>query len=82
MPALSSRRQEDADGFAPTVVGLEIGTTKTVALVGEMREDGNMMITGIGEHQSTGVRKGEIIDLENALCVLEPLCRPPKKAAR
>ncbi|MDA0990405.1 MAG: cell division protein FtsA [Verrucomicrobia bacterium] len=54
----------------PPVVGLEIGTTKTIALVGELRDDGFIMITGMGERPSTGIRKGEIIDLENAsLCV-------------
>lgn len=50
----------------PPVVTLEIGTTKTVALVAEMRDDGHVMITGLGEHPSVGVRKGEIIDFENA----------------
>ncbi|MDI6775253.1 MAG: cell division protein FtsA [Verrucomicrobiota bacterium] len=54
----------------PPVVALEIGTTKTIALVGEMREDGHIIITGIGEHPSIGVRKGEFVDLENAVsCV-------------
>ena len=55
----------------PPVVALEIGTTKTVALVGEMREDGNVMITGMGETPSSGVRKSEIVDLGNAIC---PVC--------
>ena len=36
-------------------------------LVGEMREDGHVMITGMGERPSVGVRKGEVIDLENAV---------------
>jgi len=52
------------------IVALEIGTSKVIALVGEIREDGHVMVTGMGEHPSTGVRKGEIIDLENAVvCV-------------
>jgi len=51
------------------VAALEIGTSKIIAMVGEMREDGNVMITGVGERPSSGVRKGEIIDLESAtLC--------------
>jgi len=55
-------------------VALEIGTSKVVALVGEMREDGHIVITGMGEHESTGVRKGEIVDLQNAaLCVRSAL---------
>ncbi len=51
----------------PPVVAVEIGTSKTIALVGEMRDDGHVMITGMGEQTSVGVRKGEIIDFENAV---------------
>ncbi len=48
------------------VVALEIGTTKTLALVGDVQRDGNIMIIGTGETSSIGVRKGEIIDIEQA----------------
>lgn len=48
------------------VVALEIGTSKVVALVGEMRNDGSIIVTGVGECESRGVRKGEIIDLEGS----------------
>ncbi|MCE9616320.1 MAG: cell division protein FtsA [Lentisphaerae bacterium] len=63
------------------VVGLEIGTTKVIALVGELRDDGVIMITGIGERPSTGVRKGEIIDIENAaLCVKSVLAMAEERS--
>lgn len=52
------------------VVALEIGTSKTVALVGEVRDDGALVVTGKGEHATAGVRKGEIIDPENVLPVV------------
>jgi cell division protein FtsA len=43
-------------------------------LVGEAREDGHLMVTGVGESPSRGVRKGEIIDFDNALsCVRSAL---------
>ncbi len=45
------------------IVGLEIGTSKAVALVAEARKDGTMTILGAGEEASKGVRKGEIVDL-------------------
>ncbi len=45
---------------------LEIGTSQVCALVGEPREDGNIMITGVGNCPSFGVRKGVIVDLEKA----------------
>ncbi|MEI6563934.1 MAG: cell division protein FtsA [bacterium] len=56
-------------GLAP-IVALEIGTSKVLALVGELREDNHIVITGMGEHASAGVRKGEMVDFENArICV-------------
>lgn len=53
------------------IVALEIGTAKVRALVGEEREDGYLMITGIGECPSRGVRKGDITDFDNALACVE-----------
>jgi len=47
-------------------VGLEIGTSKICVVVGEVRSDGAIKILGVGQHPSTGVRKGEIIDFETA----------------
>jgi cell division protein FtsA len=56
-------------GAAP-IVALEVGTSKVLALVGEIREGGHVMITGMGRRPSVGVRKGEVVDLENAtVCV-------------
>ena len=66
----------------PPVVGLEIGTAKTVALVGEIREDGHVMITGMGERPSSGVRKGEIIDLENAVLCLRSVLEMAEESGR
>jgi cell division protein FtsA len=43
-------------------VGLEIGTTKTVMVVAEVKPDGSVKVLGLGETRSAGVRKGEITD--------------------
>ena len=43
------------------LVGLEIGTTKTCMVVGEIRPDSSATIIGIGEVPSAGIRKGEIV---------------------
>lgn len=42
------------------IVGLEIGTTKTCMVVGEIRPDATATIIGVGEVTSAGVRKGEV----------------------
>lgn len=43
-------------------VGLEIGTSKTCLVVGEVKADSAVKILGIGETKSAGIRKGEIYD--------------------
>jgi cell division protein FtsA len=45
------------------VVGLDIGTSKVCAVVGEMTERG-IEIIGIGSHPSQGLRKGVVINIE------------------
>lgn len=48
---------------SPTViVGLEIGTSKICAAVGELNSEGALNIIGLGQSTSQGVRKGEIVD--------------------
>lgn len=44
------------------IVGLEIGTSKVCAVVGELTSDGALNIVGLGQARSRGVRKGEIAD--------------------
>ncbi|MEY4385316.1 MAG: ATP-binding cell division protein involved in recruitment of FtsK to ring [Verrucomicrobiota bacterium] len=44
------------------IVGLEIGTSKICAVVGDMNADGALNIIGIGQAPARGVRKGEIVD--------------------
>jgi len=48
------------------IVGLEVGTSKVCAVVGEVMEDGNLMVIGVGQVPSDGVRKGEIVDMAAA----------------
>ncbi|HMP82465.1 MAG TPA: cell division protein FtsA [Verrucomicrobiota bacterium] len=48
------------------IVGLEIGTSKVCAVVGEMNSDGALNIVGLGQSRSNGVRKGEIMDVRAA----------------
>src|SRR3989440_8253439 len=44
------------------IVGLEIGTSKVCAVVGELNAEGGLNIVGLGQSRSRGVRKGEIAD--------------------
>ena len=48
------------------VVGLDIGTTKICAIVGEVTHDG-IDIVGIGSYPSRGLRKGVVINIDSTV---------------
>ena len=47
------------------IVGLDIGTSKVVALVGEIAEDGSIELIGIGTQPSRGLKRGMVVDIES-----------------
>ncbi len=49
------------------VVGLDIGTTKVAALVGEIKADDTIEIVGVGTHASHGLKKGVVVDIESTV---------------
>jgi len=49
------------------VVGLDIGTSKVVAIVGQPTDDGGLEIAGIGSHPSRGMKKGVVINIESTV---------------
>ena len=48
-------------------VGLEIGTSKTCMVVGEVKPDATVTIIGVGEVPSEGVVRGEIEDTSKVI---------------
>ncbi|GAB3286786.1 cell division protein FtsA [Parahaliea aestuarii] len=49
------------------IVGLDIGTSKVVAIVGEISIDGDIEIVGIGSHPSKGMKKGVVVNIESTV---------------
>jgi cell division protein FtsA len=49
------------------LVGLDVGTSKVCAIVGELVDDGGLDIVGIGVAESRGIRRGVIVNLEAAV---------------
>lgn len=49
------------------IVGLDIGTSKVVAIVGEISPDGGIDIIGIGSHPSKGLKKGVVVNIESTV---------------
>jgi len=54
-------------GMDEIVVGLDIGSGKVCTVIGELGENNQIEIIGIGTSPSLGIRKGIIIDLEQAI---------------
>lgn len=46
------------------ITGLDIGTSKIIALIGEVTSDGTIEIIGIGRHPSRGLKRGVVVDIE------------------
>ena len=49
------------------IVGLDIGTSKVVAIVAEVSGDGGMEIIGLGSHPSRGLKKGVVVNIESTV---------------
>ena len=49
------------------IVALDIGTSKVVAIVGELNADGGIEIVGIGSHPSKGMKKGVVVNIESTV---------------
>ena len=49
------------------IVGLDIGTSKVVALVGEVAADNSVEIIGIGSQPSRGLKRGVVVNIESTV---------------
>ncbi|MCZ6471319.1 MAG: cell division protein FtsA, partial [Gammaproteobacteria bacterium] len=49
------------------IVGLDIGTSKVVAIVGEITVEGDIEIIGIGTQPSRGLKKGVVVNIESTV---------------
>ena len=49
------------------LVGVDIGTSKVVAIVGEINEMDEIEVVGIGMHPSRGLKKGVVVNIESTV---------------
>ena len=54
-------------GDANLVVGLDIGTSKVLAIVGEVSATGEVQVIGVGHHPSRGMKKGVVVNIESTV---------------
>jgi len=53
------------------VVALDIGTSKIVAIVGEVQDDGEIEVIGFGSHPSRGLKKGVVVNIESTVSSIQ-----------
>jgi cell division protein FtsA len=58
-----NRTKEDKN----LIVGLDIGTSKIVALVAELQPYGELKVIGLGQHVSRGLKKGVVINIDSTM---------------
>ena len=56
-----------AQNTSRIIVGLDIGTNKVAVIVGELSEDRQLEIVGIGSHHSRGLKKGVVVNIESTV---------------
>ncbi len=55
----------------PIIVGLDIGTTKIVAIAGRKNEYGKLEILGFGKSESAGVSHGVVLNIDQCIRAIE-----------
>ncbi|MFC1530398.1 cell division protein FtsA [Gemmatimonadota bacterium] len=53
------------------IAGLDIGTTKIVAIIAEPDDDGSLRVLGVGKSPSLGLRRGVVVNLEKTIRSIE-----------
>lgn len=49
------------------MVGIDIGTSKVVAVVGEVTPEGQLNVVGLGSHPSQGLKRGVVVNIESTV---------------
>lgn len=63
------------------LVGIDIGTSKVVTLVGEVGSDGKLNVVGLGTHPSEGLKRGVVVNIESTVQSIERSVKDAEKMA-
>ena len=53
------------------IVGMDIGTSKIVTIVGEIMPEGTLEIIGVGMHDSSGMKKGMVVNIDATVSAIQ-----------
>ena len=61
-------RSKDAKNL---IVGLDIGTSKIITIVAEIRPEGTLEVIGVGMHESSGMKKGMVVNIDATVAAIQ-----------
>lgn len=53
------------------IIGLDIGTSKIVTIVAEAKSEGTMEIIGVGMYESSGMKKGMVVNIDATVAAIQ-----------
>ena len=53
------------------IIGLDIGTSKIVAIVAEIKSEGTMEVIGVGMYESSGMKKGMVVNIDATVAAIQ-----------
>ena len=53
------------------IVGMDIGTSKIVTIVGEIMPEGTLEVIGVGMHDSSGMKKGMVVNIDATVAAIQ-----------
>ena len=53
------------------IIGLDIGTSKIVTIVAEVKSEGTMEVIGVGMHESSGMKKGMVVNIDATVAAIQ-----------
>ncbi len=53
------------------IVGLDIGTSKIVTIVAEIKPEGTLEVIGVGMHESSGMKKGMVVNIDATVAAIQ-----------
>ena len=53
------------------IVGLDIGTSKIVTIVAEVKPEGTLEVIGVGMHESSGMKKGMVVNIDATVAAIQ-----------
>ena len=64
------------------IVGLDIGTSKIVALVAELTPEGRVNVIGMGSQESRGLKKGVVVNIEETVATISRVLQEVEQIGR